>query len=397
MTVWICTPPLNVRRSELRSDQTILNATFALAGTMTTYLGTMLPTLVTRWSLTDAQSGELFTAQFAGAMAGSLSQGWIGSRWGAPRSVAIGYLLMAFGIAAVVWGGPPTVLAAMFCSGVGIGWAVPASNWLAARYSRGDDQVRAINVLNTAWCAGAVAGPALIARGLTWFGFEPTLLVLTAVLLCASATACLLTSVDAGTARPATTPTSRRRVRSLAFVAAGMLFLYVGFENGISGWTPTLAARELMLSNTDASLALSAFWGSVLVARALASFTKLSRWIGLPSLMAGLSSTALGIVLMTATHNRIALGVGVVLAGLGCSTIFPTIVSLFQIRGGAGSESWLGFIIASGSLGATIIPWWIGASSSRLGGLRWSMLAILVASVVAVAALVPSMREERPA
>ena len=359
-----------------------------------TYLGTLLPTLVARWSLSDAQAGELFTAQFAGAMAGSLTQGWIVSRWGANRSVAAGYLLMALGTAVVALGGASTVMAALFCAGVGIGWAVPASNWLAARYARGDDQARAINILNAAWCAGAMAGPALISRSLVWFGFPATILTVTVLLLAVAAATAFLSNIDAVDGRVAPTPDSRRRVRSLALLAAAMLFSYVGLENGINGWTPSLALRELQLSAAEASLALPAFWGAILVTRLLASFSSLSRWLGMKSLVVGLALTAGGIVLMTAPQGRIALGIGVVMAGAGCSTIFPTIVSLFQMRAGAGSEQWMGFVIGAGSLGATTIPWLVGAASNRFGGLRWSMLAILLAAIAALAAMLPSMRAQ---
>jgi fucose permease len=363
-----------------------------MAGTVTVYLGTLLPTLIARWSLTDAQAGALLTAQFAGSLAGSLSQGSIASRWGAHRSVAIGYLLMALGTAAVAGGGKSSVMAAFCCAGLGIGWSVPASNWLAAQYSPRSEQTRAINILNAAWCVGAVVGPVLLARGIAWIGFAPALLALSAVLAGAAAWTYLLTSVDVREAREASTASSRRRVRNLALGTAAMLFSYCGLESGISGWTPALAARELNLNNADAALALSAFWGSVLVIRVLVSFTRLSRWIGLRSLLACLTSTGVGVLLMTAPRNRIALGLGVMLAGLGCATVFPTIVSLFQIRAGAGSESWMGYVVAAGSLGSTTIPWLIGASSGWFGGLRWSMLVLVVASLAGVSAFLRVLR-----
>jgi fucose permease len=378
----------------LQRDKWILNSSFPLAGTITTYLGTLLPILVARWSLSDAQAGQLFTAQFVGAMAGSLSQGWITGHWGAARCVAIGYLLMALGTAGIASGGLNAGLAAIFCAGVGIGWSVPGSNWLAAKYSS-DDPGRAINALNAAWCAGAVVGPALIARALLWIGLLPTLLVVSAILVIVTIAAWTLKDVEEPADLEASGGNSRRRVRNLAFVAAAVLFLYVGFETGISGWTPSLALRELKANQADAALAQTAFWAAVLVTRVTVSFTALSRWIGMRSLVAGLSSAAIGVVCMTTTHDRVVLGLGVILAGMGCATIFPTVVSLFQMRAGAGSETWLGFIIAAGSCGASLIPWLIGASSTWFGGLAWSMITILLAACAGMGLLLPAMREQK--
>lgn len=358
-----------------------------------TYLGTLLPLLTKRWALSDAQAGELFTAQFAGAMSGSLTQGFIAVRIGAHRCVPLGFALMAIGTAGVAFGDGLIVgMIALFLTGIGIGWAVPAENWLAGRYSPPEDQARAINVLNAWWCAGAVVGPALIARGLVAIRFEWTLGIVTLVVALIAVLSWGLTDAKDGELRQSSTADSRRRVRNLALIVSAMLFLYVGTETAISGWTPTLAARELGLSAADASLALSAFWASVLAARVLVSFTFLSRWVGMRSLVVGLSSAAAGVALMTLPRNRVGLAVGVVFAGMGCATIFPTIIALFQKRAGVGSESWVGIVIAAGSLGASTIPWVVGASASGLGGLRWSLLAILVAAITGIAAFLPTMR-----
>ncbi|HEY3743727.1 MAG TPA: MFS transporter [Bryobacteraceae bacterium] len=381
----------------MRRNLAILNASFPLAGTMMTYLGTLLPLLTTRWKLSDAQAGELFTAQFAGAMSGSLTQGFLAERIGAHRCVPLGFALMAIGTAGVAFGDGLIVGAiALFLTGIGIGWAVPAENWLAGRYSAPEDEARAINVLNAWWCVGAVVGPALIARGLAVMPFEWTLGIVTVVVAAIAVLSWGLTDAQDGELRLSSTADSRRRVRNLALIVSAMLFLYVGTETAFSGWTPTLAARELGLTAADASLAQSAFWASVLVARVLVSFTKLSRWVGMRSLVVGLSSMAAGVALMTVPRNRVGLALGVVLAGIGCATIFPTIIALFQKRAGAGSESWVGIVIAAGSLGASTIPWVVGASAGGLGGLRWSLLAILVVAIAGIAGLLPAMRDGSP-
>jgi MFS transporter, FHS family, glucose/mannose:H+ symporter len=384
-----------VRLSSLRRDSLILNLSFPLAGTVTTFLGTLLPLLMARWSLNDAQGGRLFTAQFIGAMAGSLSQGWISSRWGANRCVAAGYLLTACGVAGMAWGDLFFGMGAILVAGIGIGWSVPASNWLAAQYAKEGEAPHAINVLNAAWCAGAMAGPALLARAAARVGLPAALLSLSAVLLAAFVAATLLGDGAAPIQGVALSDRlDRAHVRRLALVAAAILFLYVGIENGINGWTPSLAMRKLHLTNADASLAQSAFWIAVLSTRIAVSFSGLSRWVGPQSLVAGLCTILTGVVCMTATQSRTIAAAGVLLSGIGCSTIFPTVVSLFQSRAGEGGEAWIGFVIAMGSCGASVIPWLMGAAASlgALGGLSGSLLLVTAAGCAGMMSLLLLLR-----
>src|SRR2546422_9924933 len=76
----------------------IFLAGFILAGVLTTVLGPILPWLQSHWSLTDAQSGFLFTAQFLGALLGVIATTWHLPRRGYRPVVMTGFLLMAAGI-----------------------------------------------------------------------------------------------------------------------------------------------------------------------------------------------------------------------------------------------------------------------------------------------------------
>ena len=55
---------------------------FLPTGVLTTLLGPMLPILIARWSMNDAQAGNLFLVQFLATLAGVQLSGVLLSRWG---------------------------------------------------------------------------------------------------------------------------------------------------------------------------------------------------------------------------------------------------------------------------------------------------------------------------
>lgn len=147
---------------ERRVCEALAYAGFLLTGVVTTLLGVALPELSARWSLTDSQAGRLFSAQFAGSLAGVGLSGRAMGRFGFLGSLAGGYALIALGVGGL--GAPSFALAALavFVYGLGFGVSIPASNLLVAEINP-ERRAAALNLLNAAWCLGAIAGPPLLA------------------------------------------------------------------------------------------------------------------------------------------------------------------------------------------------------------------------------------------
>src|SRR5216683_2402103 len=80
------------------SGTVLIHADFLLTGIVMTFLGPMLPTLSSRWALTDEQAGYLGFAQFFSSMFGMLSSGALVIRLGYRVTFIIGLLLMATGM-----------------------------------------------------------------------------------------------------------------------------------------------------------------------------------------------------------------------------------------------------------------------------------------------------------
>ena len=135
---------------------------FAVTGVVMTVLGPMLPVLSLRWHLSDAQAGSLFIAQFVTSMLGMILSAVLVQRIGYRRTLMVGLVLMAVGMALLARAGWALGLAAVSIYGIGFGSNTPAGNLFAAEANPGS-RAAALNLLNASWGVGAMGCPLLIA------------------------------------------------------------------------------------------------------------------------------------------------------------------------------------------------------------------------------------------
>jgi fucose permease len=74
--------------------------------------------------------------------------------------------------------------------------------------------------------------------------------------------------------------------------------------------------------------------------------------------------------------------VGAVLAGLGLASIFPISVSLFPNWFGSSARTASGAIFSSGNIGGAVVPWVVGAVSTRFDNLRVGFFVPLAGVIV---------------
>src|SRR5262249_2382974 len=128
---------------------------------VTTMLGPLLPTLKARWELSDTQAGYLFTAQFAASVVSTLMLPAFVRRIGYVRILALGYLLMAMGVAGLAAESGTAGIVAVSVWGLALGIVQPGTNLLISE-TAGPRRAAALNILNFVWCTGAVACPLLV-------------------------------------------------------------------------------------------------------------------------------------------------------------------------------------------------------------------------------------------
>jgi fucose permease len=328
--------------------------------------------------MSDAAAGRLFLAQFLSSTVAAACSGAIGARVGNSRSIAFAYCVM--GGALIVLGHVPHWAGVICIAGYGaaLGLSIPLVNGLAAASAPGA-QVASLNLLNTAWCAGAIFSPPLVIVLIEKLHFGVAIGLIG--VLCVAAG--LFSFLFIGPAVDGTSPASGRGgadLRHAAILTGLFTFLYVGIENSVNGWLPTLTERLAGGEKVMTAAPVSVFWASILLSRLTAAFAA-GRARPANSLLVGLCLAIPGIALLFGFHP-VLLVIGAAAAGLGLGPIFPTAIAMFQNRAGDASARLLGLVFAVSGCGGAVTPWLVGVVSSASGNLRFGMLLALASAVV---------------
>lgn len=349
----------------------LIHLTFAFIGAATTLLGVILPALAARFALDDSQSGKLFSAQFAGSLAGTFLGELLWKRFGFRLTILIGLLVMSGGISAIAFFDLPGVVFGIFLNGVGIGLTIPTTNLLVSTLNP-QKTASALNILNFVWSGGALVCPAFVGFLGSAFEIRRPLLALAVslaflALIIGISTQSLKLSVVQSPKIQLSAQSKRVWRTGLALIIAAILFFCVGAENSLSGW---LTAYSLRLQNVGGSLwtaTATVFWLAFLLGRLFAPL--FLRAFSEPifvlfTLLIGLTGAAL--LLVPPQYSLIS--VGTAFAGFGLAPVFPTIFAQFTKHfGETGQTKWL---FVSSTIGGALLTWLVGFLSTASGSLR---------------------------
>ena len=347
---------------------------FLAAGIATVMLGPLLPALIQRWHIQDAQAGTLFTASFVGQFCGA----WFATR-NLRASILYGSAITAAGCAAMAWVGFGAAHIALFCVGLGLGAGLTAGNVIAGTAVPAA-RARLIAILNVAWGLGAIACPVLVrlssSGGIQHFFFATAaFLALTSLVAVAIPhpiqPAQLLETAPQPSSRASSVQPRMPLPPLPLFVFGAAIFLYVGVENALGGWLPSYAVR------TNPTLRASSiaiyFWIAELTGRILV--TALMPLIGEAALYRiCLALLILTQILLCATANISATGIVTLtfLGALSLAPIYPLIMSFLLAR--TGNHARLGALFATASFGGATLPWLTGVVSTQFQSLRTGLI-----------------------
>jgi FHS family glucose/mannose:H+ symporter-like MFS transporter len=358
-----------------------LYAAFVLTGVVTTLLGPVLPVLVGWWGLDDGDAGVLFVAQFAGSMLGSALSGAAVTRFGFRATVIVGLAWMAAGVALLASAAESIAFIAIFSYGIGLGLTIPATNLYVSSAS-GEGRASALNILNLAWGAGAVAAPAAVAlfhraNQTRWF-----LIGLAALLVLMIVPLFQLPGPARGAAHPEpdAEPAGAVPVRAHAVLFGALLFLYVGTETSVAGWVALYARRFDLIPAALSIAAPSLFWAALLAGRGVAPLI-LRRVSERRLLAAGLILATAGISALLIADSAASLAVAVIVAGAGLSTIFPLTVAQFTRDSSRAAKAASPAFVLAG-LGGAVVPPLVGLISRQTGSLTAGLFVALAGCLV---------------
>jgi fucose permease len=355
---------------------------FFIGGVVTVMLGPLLPALIQRWRIEDAQAGALFTATFTGQLCGA----WFAVH-NLRASIISGPLLSAGGCLALAFAGFGPAHVAFFCVGLGLGAGLTAGNVIVGT-AVPSSRARLLALLNVAWSVGAIACPLLV-RACAASGTRAFFHLVAAVLVLAALFAIAIPhqphsvsarfDADAMPLRSDTDRPSRMPLSLLPLLLfAVALLLYVGIENALGGWLPSYAIRVNPSAHAPA-IALS-FWAAELVGRLLmATPHRLSEAALYRLSLAALILTQ--VLILTAGHlTPGAMMALTILSGLTIAPLYPLILAFLLAR--TGRHPRLGPLFASASLGGATLPWFTGIVSNHFHALRVGLVVPAAGAVL---------------
>ena len=365
--------------------QVFLVVALPLMGIVYALLGALKLPLAERLKLDEARVGRLVGG--FGMMVG-------------PTIMACGFLTDAVGRKVIFLGGMIAIAVAILLLAkgktfgaatvavllLGAGWSgtVNVGNVLMRESVEPAHLTRAMNFYEFVFGFGAFVAPFVIGFLLRKSGFGPGLSLLAVLMLLPVAMGSVAPMSATSAAGPSTAAAGLGTLlSSRMFWIAGLAFLfYVPIESSVAGWATTLVTKQGPGSEKAAAVALSGFWlgfmGSRLIVAGLDVHGKERPFIF------GLSLACIALmVLLVFLKGRLPVAAIVILAGLVCGPVFPTLIGVYlsgvhpSLLGRA-----VGFFFAFASVGWTLVPSLIGAVARKTDSIQRGFSVAAASAVV---------------
>ncbi len=351
----------------------ILFATFAVFGTSMTIVGATLPRILSDFNWGYTTAGAVIAAGAIGYFSGAFFFGKLIGRIGVRISLLLGLSLSVVGLLLFATT-PLAPLNFILNLAIGLGQgAIEVSVNMAVLRMDKKGSSRAMNLMHGAFAIGAVAGPFLIGlilhTGLVWtLVFRGIAILFALITLMLAVSPFHLLGSFAQEAKGVKHPSLFGNLLYwLGFVS---LFLYVGMELGVSNWIAEYFVKVFGTASANGSFMVSLFWGGILAGRAGVPLfyrgTRNGFLVILFSIIAFVSVSLIslsGFLMLTPVFAAVM----VVMAGFGCSIIYPTVITLAAEAFPDAQNDVIGFAATGGGIGAFVFPFIMSALSDAWG------------------------------
>jgi fucose permease len=309
----------------------------------------------------------------SGTIVSSLLTNRVVSKFGTGKVVVMSVAMTA--LALVLSSMASAVWILVFCGiplGLGAG-AIDAAlnNFVALHY-----KPRHMNWLHCFWGVGAASGPLILAFIIgsegTWRNGYMTVGVIQAVLVIALFVTLPLWkqfAKDRAEIHHEHGPVSNREAVRMKGVKYAMLtfFFYCSLEAGTGLWAASYLTTTRDILPATAAIWVSMYYGGITVGRFLSGIIA-DRIKGQVLIRGGLTIIACGVLILLLPLPSSACVVGLVLIGLGCAPIFPSMIHLTPERfGQKASQTVIGLSMASAYMGVMFMPPILGGVAAFLG------------------------------
>jgi len=292
-------------------------------------LGSLLPAIIEKLSLSSLQVGVLTSILPAGILVGSLLFGPIVDRYSYRNMLIVCSLLIVIGFEGIAFSSSLLGLQfSFFAIGLGGGALNGGTSALVADISDDNPEKRSANLslLGVFFGAGALGIPSLLAVLSAYYSYETILTYLGLLLLIPIIYYFFIRFPAPKQTQAIPLKKTLGMFRNIPLLALGFfLFFQSAFEGVVSNWTTTFLENENQIATADALWALSIYMLSLTLTRLLLA-ALLRRVSPYRVLLLSLACLLLGTVLMMLPQAKSLYLLSIVLFGIGTAAGFPVIL-----------------------------------------------------------------------
>jgi MFS transporter, FHS family, glucose/mannose:H+ symporter len=379
--------PWNLSRLKVAMVKTEKNLLFTSAclglllfGVTLTTLGSILPEIISRFEITMAEAGFLFTLMNLGILTASLVFGPVVDRFGYKKLMTASTLLILLGMEGVAFSpGFGSFSVFIFIFGFGGGLMNGAANALVSDISEGDRSAK-LSLLGVFFGAGAFGVPLILGVLLDYFSYSQVIATIGILVLIVTVFYLLLSFPEPK--QPHTFPVKEAVSlvkHPILLLLAFILFFQSGMEITAGGWIAAYFNDVLKVNAATSVLLLSFFWIGMMLSRL--AISKLVSSISPAFIIKFSMALAMAAsLLLLNTGNTAVATVSIFLLGAGFAAIFPLILGYIGdlYPGITGTAFSFAFTVAL--TGGMLLPYLAGVFGDAYG-LRFSFLLIPTALV----------------
>ena len=369
----------------------IIYLAFISLGLPDSLLGSAWPAMYREFAVPVSYAGGISAIISIGTVISSLQSDRLTKRLGTGRVTALSVLTTAVAL----FGFSVSHSFAALCL-----WAIPyglgagsvdasLNNYVALHYAS-----RHMSWLHCMWGLGASLGPYIMGYALTGGGWSTGYRIIS-LLQFALAAALLLTlplwktkaTGTAGAERPQPLPLKKViRIPGAKEVMA-MFFCYCAVEQTAILWASSYLALRWGLSAQEAASHASLFFVGITAGRALSGFLTL-KFSDTQMIRLGQAVLLVGVLCLLLPFGTSSALTGLVLVGLGCAPVYPSIIHSTPDRFGADqSQAIIGIQMASAYVGTCLMPPLFGLIANHIS------VSLLPPYLLALLAMMALMHE----
>jgi fucose permease len=364
---------------------------FAATGVALTQPGALLPIVLHRWSLTDAQGGLLLFSFYLASAFGPLLVRNTGARRRFDLRFALvrASLITGAGALGIALAGRISLFPAVALYGFGLGGTISGLSLLQSRRFPATRRLE-LTRMNLLWAIGAACGPWLALRATHYSPIVHAQHVLFGIALYFVLAAAWALSLEPNRFPPATSSTPYRLDLPLALLV--LVFGATGVDAATGGWLTTYAQRAGDTLGITIGAA-TCLWIGSLLSRILHSTPVASRWSERRVLRFGCLGMTASLALLLAWPNGLVTMLAAATLGFAAGPIYPLLIAM-----ALGDRDDVRIFIVAG-IGASALPLFTGQVSSLTHSLRAGLgVPLLVTMLMATLSLsVARTANESPA